>query len=294
MPKRTVPSLVPPIAGALLNLLSASALEPAEAERDKSEFSILNPTPRKLMRELSADRPDRTESPYTVDAGHFQVEMDFINFTFDRHNSQFTDTRDMGYEVAPMNLKAGLLNDLDFQLGFTPYQYGETEDRPSGSVERASGFGDLVARFKINLLGNDAGAFAIALMPYLKIPTSGNALGNNLFEGGVILPYAFQLGGWEVGMQTDFDFVANENSTGHHYEFGNSIALGHDLVGKLGFGIEFFSSVSTESNIGWSGTIDTWLTYAISEDVQLDAGVYIGVTRPAEDWHPFVGMTWRY
>jgi len=43
---------------------------------DKSSFHFFNPTPRSLMRELSTDRPDKTESAYTVDAGHFQIESD--------------------------------------------------------------------------------------------------------------------------------------------------------------------------------------------------------------------------
>lgn len=34
---------------------------------DKSQFSLFNPTPRELWRDLSADRPDFTESPITVD-----------------------------------------------------------------------------------------------------------------------------------------------------------------------------------------------------------------------------------
>jgi hypothetical protein len=44
----------------------------ATGPADKSAFSLFNPTPRELMREMSTDRPDTTESPYTVDAGHFQ------------------------------------------------------------------------------------------------------------------------------------------------------------------------------------------------------------------------------
>ena len=35
------------------------------------------------MREMSTDRPDKTESPYTVDAGHFQIEWDLFNFERD-------------------------------------------------------------------------------------------------------------------------------------------------------------------------------------------------------------------
>ncbi len=35
-------------------------------ETDKWQYNLLNPTPRNLMREMSTDRPDKTESPYTV------------------------------------------------------------------------------------------------------------------------------------------------------------------------------------------------------------------------------------
>ena len=57
------------------------------AAPDKSTYNLFNPTPRELMREMSTDRPDQTESPYTVDAGHFQMEMDFVKATFDRDKS---------------------------------------------------------------------------------------------------------------------------------------------------------------------------------------------------------------
>lgn len=46
----------------------------ARVPPDKSGYSLFKPTPRQFMRELTTDRPDQTESPYTVDAGHFQVK----------------------------------------------------------------------------------------------------------------------------------------------------------------------------------------------------------------------------
>ena len=48
---------------------------------DKSHYTVLNPTPDTELRELSADRPDKTDSPLTVDAGHFQLEIDFGGFS---------------------------------------------------------------------------------------------------------------------------------------------------------------------------------------------------------------------
>ena len=64
---------------AALGLLGVAQAAPP----DKSGFQLFNRVPDSLLRELSPDRPDKTESPYTVDAGHFQIEMDFANYTFD-------------------------------------------------------------------------------------------------------------------------------------------------------------------------------------------------------------------
>jgi hypothetical protein len=34
---------------------------------DKSQYSLFNPTPERLLRDMTTDRPDTTESPFTVD-----------------------------------------------------------------------------------------------------------------------------------------------------------------------------------------------------------------------------------
>ena len=40
---------------------------------DKNQYWLFNPTPDRLLREMTTDRPDITESPFTVDAGHVSV-----------------------------------------------------------------------------------------------------------------------------------------------------------------------------------------------------------------------------
>jgi hypothetical protein len=44
----------------------------------------------------------------------------------------------------------------------------------------------------------------------------------------------------------------------------------------------------------WEGTFDPGLIYEVTENLQFIAGVNIGVTRSADDWAAFAGMTWRY
>ena len=65
----------------LVGTETASAEDAEKPLPDKSSYNLFHPTPDNVMRELTPDRPDKTESPYTVDAGHFQVEMSFVEFT---------------------------------------------------------------------------------------------------------------------------------------------------------------------------------------------------------------------
>src|SRR5688572_16652673 len=100
---------------------------PAHAA-DKSEFTLLNPTPRELMRDLSTDRPDKTESAYTVDAGHIQLEMDIVSYTYDRRNPAHAPIRAQGLSIFATNWKLGLLNNLDVQLVSDNFLWAREED----------------------------------------------------------------------------------------------------------------------------------------------------------------------
>jgi len=275
------------------NVVDEATIKTTGRSSDKSMYSIFNPTPFGLMRELSADRPDKTDCPFTVDAGHFQVEMDFANLTNNRSNPDRGNVRSTAFEVSPMSLKVGLLNNLDFQLVCTLYRWEKTDDPSAKTVERKSGFDGITPRFKLNLVGNDGGFFALALIPFVKLPLSGGHLGNGSVEGGVGIPYSFDIPDWDVGFQTTFHFNRNEVG-GNHTEVDNSVSIGHSLIGKLSLAGEFFSNVSTERGTGWVGTLDAWLTYQVEENLRFDCGSYIGMTLPADDLHLWLGMTWRF
>jgi hypothetical protein len=77
----------------------------ANPQADKSDYNLFHPTPRELMREMSTDRPDTTESPYSVDAGHFQLEMSFLNYTHDRYNPDRANTKIDTWNVTPLILR---------------------------------------------------------------------------------------------------------------------------------------------------------------------------------------------
>ena len=260
---------------------------------DKSGCTLFNPTPRELMRELSTDRPDQTESPYSVDAGHFQVEMDAVSAVFDRDRSGGGDVQTTGWGTS-LNLKAGLLNNVDIQFVLDPYVNVAVKDHATGAKDTASGFGEFQTRLKVNLWGNDGGSTAFAMMPFVKWPLAESSLRNGKTEGGAIFILGYELpAGWGSAVMTEFDFVANDTG-GHDTEFVNSITFSHDIVGKLGGYVEFFSVVSSAGNVDWQGQLDVGFTYAVNDNLQLDTGCNFGVTKSAPDFNPFIGLSWRY
>jgi len=257
---------------------------------DKSGYNLFHPVPEALMREMSPDRPDETESAYTVDAGHYQLEMDFVNFTYDK----LSGTTTKAWEVGDFNFKAGLLNNVDVQLVYDNYLNVQTTDG-LGNAATQSGFGDFTTRLKINLWGNDGGATAFALLPYVKFPTSTDHLGNNAVEGGVIFPLAVSLPhDFDLSLETAASLMKNDENGGYHEEFIASASLDHQIIGKLSGFVEWFSDFTTERHAGWVGTVDTGLEYLVTKNIQLDCDCYFGVTPAAADYNPFAGITVRF
>lgn len=287
----------PSLLASLLFLAPGVIAAPAEsaASAEKSGYSLFQRTPRALMRELSTDRPDKTESAYTVDAGHFQIEMDLVTYTQDRDEVDGDDTEIDAWSAPSFNLKVGLTNRVDFQAVVETFSRVVTKDHDTDETTRQSGFGDIIARVKVNCWGNDGGKTALAVMPFVKFPTNQDDLGNDSTEWGVIVPLAVALPA-EVGMgwMTEIDLNRDETGSGRHFDFVNSVTFSRDFTKRLGGYAELFGAIGTEQDSHWIVTLDLGLTYGITDNIQLDTGVNLGLTDVADDTVAFLGLTLRF
>jgi Putative MetA-pathway of phenol degradation len=270
-------------------VLSAQAQETSAGSKEK--YTIFKPVPLSLMRELTPDRPDKTESPYTLDAGHFSLEMDFANYTYAKSDG----ITSRAWNIAPLNLKCGLSNTIDVQIVFDDYLHVRTQNHLSGLLATQAGVGDLTARIKINLWGDDRGRTAFGILPYVKIPTNTGHLGNGAIEGGVICPFAFKApGDFDAGMETAIGLMRDDEDNDYHEDFINSITLDHEIIGTLSGYMEFFTEIGTERQAGWVGTFDAGLEYLVGKNAQFDCGCNFGVTTAADEFNPFAGITVRF
>lgn len=246
------------------------------------------------LRELSTDRPDQTESPYTVDAGRWQVELDVAILTLDHDTHGGADIRTRAWSLGALNLKAGLTSRMDLQMLFDTHLDVRVEDRRTGAVVRASGFGDITTRLKINVWGNDGGETALAVMPYVKWPLSASDLRNGETEGGIIIPFAMALpGGWSLGAMTEVDWVS-DGAGGYDTEWLNTITVSRDLGSRWGGYIELAALTGDADGFRWQGQLDIGFTYALGEHEQLDFGCNFGITDAAPDYQPFLGYSRKF
>jgi hypothetical protein len=256
---------------------------------DKSQYNLFNPTPKNLWRDFSTDRPDKTETPFTVDAGRFTMEADLFVYAKDIDRPNDITTESYNYFVP--NFKVGLTNHVDLQV--IPEVYNVVRTRTGNqAAQSVSGFGDTTVRVKVNFWGNDGGNTALGMMPFIKIPTSQNGIGNGSVEGGIIFPFAVKLSDtWDVGMQTELDLNANGGGSSN-VGFVNTVSFGHELSDKWSTYFEIYTNTKAER--GFAATFDTGLKYLLAENVQLDAGVNIGLTEAAEAIQPFLGLSIRF
>lgn len=269
-------------AGALAGAAMMALASSQAAASDKSRYSLLDPTPDGKLRDMSTDRPDKTESPYTVDAGRFQIETDLVAYTHDRRDGITT----RAFDVMPFNLKIGLTDSSDLQLVYGAFSHVRTSGHGVSETER--GFGDLVVRYKQNLWGNDGGATAFGLIPYVTLLTESEPE----IEAGLLAPLAIAgPGGWGFGVMLELDAVRRE--AGHALELLASATAARAVWRDLGAFFELASTLPLDAeDLAMSG--NTGLTLALSGDVVLDAGVRVGLTEAAEDLVVFVGGSARY
>lgn len=245
--------------------------------------SLPDPAPASALRELSTDRPDRTESPYTVNAGHLQVEMDLVSYKRDVTASEKLEQ----WGMAITNLKLGLPRRADLQLVVETRVRDRLElDGPSGtSVIGGSRFGNAVARLKCNLWGNDGGATALALMPFVALKADAPADGGLIVPIGVGLPRDFDVGAMA---QVEWDYVGR-----YQPRWIGSVTVGRVLAGPLAGFVELWGSTSRIEGEADASTFDAGLIYALNPNLRLDTGVYLGLNEASEDVTAFLGVSLR-
>ncbi len=251
---------------------------------DLDHHHLFNRAPREALRPLAPE-----PHPYTTEPGWFQIEIDPLNFTYNRDG----DERTYAFEV-PVLFKAGVLENVDFHIGVDAFVWEKVRDRDTRQRERDHGFGDLTLASKINLWGNDGGDSAASVYPFLVLPTARHDLGPDGVEGGVMLPTFWDLGYVELEFTPWAAAIRGGGANRYEGEFGQLTVLSRGITDELVGFVEFESVFFTEAGEDWVGIVATGLTWERWEDTVIEAGIGFGVTSAADTLNAFITVVQRF
>jgi hypothetical protein len=261
---------------------------------DKSGYSLFDPTPDDEMRKFAPDRPTKGFSVRTIDAGHFEIETDLVNYTYSKYLGMATHS----VEALDPTLKVGITNWADFEVQFNGLQSSQSFDSESGAtVAQGAGFGDVFLRTKMNLFGNDDGPAGLALIPYVKLPSSVPVISNGAVEGGLIAPLALRLPqDYIVTLMTEVDALKNADDGRRYANFVNLVGVSHPLPGVDGANamVELFSSAGTDPATPPIYTFDLGMNFRLDKHVILDVGLNLGLNKAAPKAQIYTGLSARF
>jgi Putative MetA-pathway of phenol degradation len=278
---------------ALPGLARADDATPADPNApDKSGYNLFNPTPDDQMRKFAPDRPTKGFSVRTVDAGHVEVEMDSFNETYSRYLGVITHS----IQTLDPNIRIGVTNSTEFEIQLNGLQSSRSENQSGALVAQGTGFGDVVLRTKMNLFGNDDGPVGLAIIPYIKVPSSAPVISNGAVEGGLIVPLALRLPqDYLVTLMTEVDALKDDLN---HREanFVNLVGVSHPLPGVEGANamVELFSSVGADRATSPIYTFDLGMNFRLDKHTFLDVGLNLGLNSAAPKVQVYTGISARF
>lgn len=275
--------------GLIVFILITTNIQVFAQDTSRSAYTIFKPLPRRLMRkEIETDRPSITESPLTLEAGHFQYEADLFKY----RNETTEESKKHLSLYNQANLKFGLLTNTALQVIIQTYGKETDQDLTTDERHSASGFGDITIRLKQNLVGNYNGSFSLALIPYFKLPTNRYS-DNQSNEGGLLVPMVLKLpDDWKIGIQVEGDYLKDDDTPGHHTEVLNSLVISHVFLKRLeAFGESYYTYNFKDHQ--FNNFLDAALALKITRDFKVDAGFNYGLQKSAHKDY-FVGIALRF
>lgn len=238
---------------------------------------------------ICTDRPTKSNFACTVPKGLVQIEADALAWISTRAGAARTDQ----LLFSNPTLKFGLTSRSDIQLNWVPYTRVRSRDA-AGKVTTAAGVGDLRVRFKQRLTASD-GAFQLALLPFVKLPTARAGVGNARVEGGIAVPVNISVpGGWTVTLGPQLDVLANADGRGHHAGLTGLVNIARQ------FGVfTLYNEIWASRDFDPAGSVrqysyDVSLAWLAHPVLQLDIGANIGLNRDTPDLVAYVGVSSRF
>lgn len=246
------------------------------------------------LRELCADRPGFNTAACTVDPGHLQVEIGLTGWTLDKQPDERTDSIDAG----DILLRYGVGPTTELRLGWAAFGHVRTRDRITGAVERTQGVGDVTLALKQNLRhpAESANGLALALLPYVTLPTGHDEIGAGDWGAGLIVPISYKLNDTLLfALSPEIDAAVNESGSGRHLAYGTAMGMEIGLTDTVTLTPELQIMRDRDpEHHAWMNSAAVSLDFQPAAMMQIDVQATAGLNHDAPDVALAFGITRKF
>ena len=240
---------------------------------------------------LITDRPDQTESAFTVPSRLFQVEA---GWGYGERREEGAEVTFQGFPQAL--LRIGLNDRFELRLGVPGFEIDRTDTATDKTTTR--GLIDATLGFK-TVIAEEKGALPqTAFLGTLVVPSGDEEFSSDRFEPSFRFLFSNTLSprlslGYNLGVLwlTEPDEEGNPDTLS---VFDWTVALGISANEKLGVFVEAFGLAPIDAETRTITSFDTGLTYLLTPRLQLDASIGAGLSSAAPDWTVGLGISFRF
>lgn len=226
---------------------------------------------------MSTDRPDFTESPFTVGAGRIQFEA---GWTMSRGGGMSEHAFGEGL------LRYGLSERLELRIGAPSLGFVHPDDEG-----RSTGLTDASLGLKIELTGQDGAVPNLGLIVDSTFPTGSAGFGSEAAGPGAKLAWSYELND-RFTLSGNFGAGLGRDENGGHVEGTASVSLAMSISERWGAYVEAFTIVPSGREATHYANVGA--TYLLAPDTQLDARIGTGLNGAADDVFVGVGISRRW
>ncbi len=255
-------------------LLSSSWADADEEDpRCQGSHSVFHPLPDACLKVIDTDRPHQTDTPHVMPAGHTQVEMALVSLELGGRIGAPPGARGPLLGFFENSYRMGLQTRVDLQLAMRH----ATFDLDTSKLQSP---GPLNARLKFNVLHEKGARPHITLVPTVFAPF---APAQALRAGGLVF------WGWELPARFELEVNTGLLISTKQKPLAAVVlasALTWTVAGEFRVFVDVYAT-------GWDIALGAGALWAITRDVQIDAGTYIGLNGAETVATPFVGLSLR-
>ncbi|HKQ47640.1 MAG TPA: transporter [Phycisphaerae bacterium] len=268
------------------------------SEPESGPAFFIWPEPAKLEGPLATDRPGFSNTAFLVPRGHAHLEIGHI-YSYDQE--KHTETQN--HLVPGTSLRVGLLDDLEFRVGWSGMSLTESKFRdvtPGGRTftnhQHDDGATDMSVGFKAPLLKHDDTNYLpnLSVVPALSLPTGGRTKTSDDVDPSLLLAWNYPVTGKFLVYGVGSIASVTDPEGSRFSQTAASLAGSYSVSDQLSFFIEYFGIYPSTHHTDCQHNLNGGPVYLITDNIQLDLAIGLGLNEEAPDFFVNWGLSIRF